>query len=215
LTALCEQISSGKVPFRNFVVRSRFFFGMGQHHSDLSPKALCELGSMSRFTQQEILHFFIEFSKQFPKGRVTQKDLKKIYKKAYPAGKPDELIADMFRVYDVDNSGTIDFREFLCGLCIMAHGTKDEKLKLAFDMYDADRSGWISREELVTLIKAIFKATSPKTYDPRMAEQTGDVMFEQLDQNQNNRVSLQEFINGCKNDPSIIGMIDTVEIVKP
>jgi len=187
---------------------------MGLKHSDLSPKALCELSSMSRFTQPEILGFYHEFSKQFPKGRVTKQDLKKIYKKAYPTGKPDELIADMFRVYDVDNSGTIDFREFLCGLCIMAHGTKDEKLKLAFDMYDADRSGWISREELVTLIKAIFKATSYQCYDASVAEKTGDIMFAQLDQNQNNRVSLQEFINGCKNDPSIIGMIDTVDISK-
>lgn len=39
-------------------------------------------------------------------------------------------------------------------------------------------------------------------------------MFEQLDKNKDNKISLQEFINGAKNDPSIIRMINATELKK-
>lgn len=47
----------------------------------------------------------------------------------------------MFRAFDEDNNGAIDFREFIIGLSVSSRGTPDEKLGFAFKLYDVNRDG--------------------------------------------------------------------------
>jgi len=187
---------------------------MGQKQSALTPSQISDMRSMTHLSQEDIMTFHKEFLKEYPKGKLTKEDMKKLYKKTYPSGTPDDAVNELFRVYDCDNSGNIDFREFLAGLGVMAKGDEEGKLRLALEMYDADRSGWISNAELHALVQAIYKATAYGKYDAKVANTVGEVMFEQLDKNKDNKISLQEFVNGAKNDPSIIRMINSTELKK-
>lgn len=187
---------------------------MGQKHSALTPEQINDMRNLTHLSQEDILTFHKEFLKEYPKGKLTKEDLGKLYKKTFPDGNPDQVVNELFRVYDMDKSGTIDFREFLAGLGVMSKGSEDEKLRLAFEMYDADRSGTIANAELHALVHSIYKATAYGKYDPKVAHTVGEVMFEQLDKNKDNKVSLQEFIDGAKKDPSIIRMINATEMKK-
>jgi len=187
---------------------------MGQKHSALTAQEISDMRNLTHLSQDEILAFHKEFLKEYPKGKLTKEDLKKLYKKTYPSGDPEDAVNELFRVYDVDKNGTVDFREFLAGLGLMAHGDEDAKLRIAFDIYDADKSGAISNDEMHALVQAIYKATAYGKYDPKVAETVGEIMFDQLDKNRDNRVTLQEFISGAKKDPSIIRLINSTQLKK-
>ena len=58
----------------------------------------------------------------------------------------------MFRTFDGDGNGKVDFKEFLVGLSVTASDNLEKKLKWAFKMYDIDGNGNISREEMTSLM---------------------------------------------------------------
>lgn len=60
----------------------------------------------------------------------------------------------MFRSFDKDGSGSIEFKEFLLAINITSNkGKPEDKLNWAFDMYDIDGNGTIDKSEMESIIK--------------------------------------------------------------
>ena len=180
---------------------------MGAKQSQLTPSDVSQLLHKTDLSEQEIREFHKDFQKSYPKGRLTKVDVTKLYKKTYPKGDPAAVVDEMFRVYDADKDGTIDFREFLVGLGASQRGSEDEKLKLAFQMFDADGSGYITNSEMHSLVRAIYKAQAYGKYDEKVADTVGSLMFQQLDKNRDNKITLNEFVEGAKKDPSVARLL--------
>lgn len=76
-----------------------------------------------------------------------------MYSTFFPAGNPDQFCEHVFRSFDKDNSGKIDFKEFLLAINITSGGNPSQKLNWAFAMYDIDGNGTIEKDEMVEIIK--------------------------------------------------------------
>ncbi|KAJ0979082.1 hypothetical protein J5N97_014556 [Dioscorea zingiberensis] len=125
------------------------------------------------------------------------------FEEVLKAMKMDSLILLAPRVFDLfDNNrdGTVDMRELLCGLSSLKNSQGDDALQICFQMYDTDRSGSISKEELASMLRAL-----PEDCLPADITEPGklDEIFDQMDANNDGKVSFDEFKAAMQRDSSL------------
>ena len=119
--------------------------------------------------------------------------------------KRKEEIDLIFKKFDKDNDGIIDQYEFTTALAMLCHGTLEEKAELIFDLYDFDQSKYISRDELTILMKNSLTAlrSLEGAGPPSLTEivQKANDVFTKADQDDNERITLDEFKSFLRTDP--------------
>ena len=88
------------------------------------------------------------FLEDCPDGELTKTQFVEMYTKIFPGGNAEAFSENVFRTFDTDRSGSIDFREFMLALHVTSSGTPEEKLTWAFRMYDVDGNGEIDFNEM-------------------------------------------------------------------
>lgn len=120
--------------------------------NELTKADLDELKQSTNFSQTELEEWHSKFVGDFPNGRITMVDFRKIYGRMYGEGVGTKLADNIFRAYDSDGNGEIDFKEFMTTLSVASKGTPEQKLKWSFKIYDIDGNGTVSREEARKII---------------------------------------------------------------
>ena len=69
----------------------------------------------------------------------------------------EDIVLRLFDAFDTDNSGTIDFKQFVVGLNRTSRGSKRDKIELAFSIYDVDGSGRIYKDEFIEIFKTLHQ----------------------------------------------------------
>ena len=106
----------------------------------------------TNFTQKEIHEQYDHFLKRHPTGHIQLADFVDKFSVMFPAGRARDYAVYVFKAYDRDDDGTVDFKEFLTTLSVAARGDIDEKLRWVFEMYDINKDGRVSRDEARQII---------------------------------------------------------------
>lgn len=145
-----------------------------------------------------------------------KKDKKQFYKfyKVLRCGSEEKLskITDyVFRCFDKDGNGSLDFSEFLIAYSITSMGDAKQKLEFVFSFYDKDHSGSIEESEFLKVIQAMyeFRGKNKKTYPPDKCVKD---IFECIDRNGDKKLTKDEFIDGCIKNQHIAELISPFDI---
>ena len=79
----------------------------------LTPTDISDIVGFSDLTQDEVLEWYTSFKRDCPNGKLTEKDFAKLYQDMFPGGNAESFAQYAFRTFDDDNSGAIDFKEFM------------------------------------------------------------------------------------------------------
>ncbi|CAK5121553.1 unnamed protein product [Meloidogyne enterolobii] len=176
---------------------------MGKAHSKLSAEQIKTLATQTYFTEKEIKQWHKGFKRDCPNGLLTEVGFQKIYKQFFPQGDPSDFASFIFKVFDENKDGAIEFHEFVRALSITSRGTLEEKLGWAFKLYDIDRDGFIKRNEMELIVGSIYKMLGNSLKLPEeesTPEKRVDKIFSTMDKNRDAQLTLEEFIEGAKSD---------------
>ncbi|PVU94384.1 hypothetical protein BB561_002583 [Smittium simulii] len=187
---------------------------MGKTHSKLSEEQLQDLITNTKFGKKEIQSWYNGFVADCPSGEIGVEDFKKIYRNFFPFGDSANFSGYVFRVFDSNKSGRIDFKEFLQALSITSRGTPEEKLIWAFELYDIDGDGYITQVEMLQIVDAIYKMLGSMVQlaeDEDTPEKRVDKIFRLMDTNQDGKIDLEEFKAGSLKDSVIMQALNLYE----
>jgi len=98
-------------------------------------------------------------------GRLSMEEVKKGYLDHYGKIVSDDEVEKMFKSVDSDNSGFIDYTEFVIAAMNEQELNSNEFLQASFKMFDKDGSGVISADEIKTVLGFGDAAMSPGVID--------------------------------------------------
>ena len=75
---------------------------------------------------EEVMRAFGSFIAEHPDGKMRPADFKKMMSAAMPKKDAGKMEKHVFRIYDTNNDGYIDFVEFMVIFHIMSDGTSEE-----------------------------------------------------------------------------------------
>ena len=102
-----------------------------------------------------------------------------------------DAVKDMFHLYDRNDSGHIDFREYVIGLSLVSQpAVTEDTVKLAFEVFDKDHNGLISKDEFNQVLRAVFEN-----------EINGSEIFDEIKKAHPEHVSYNEFYEFVKKRP--------------
>ena len=99
-------------------------------------------------------------------------------------------VEEIFKSIDTDNSGVINYTEFIAASLDKRIYLKEEKLKDAFKLFDSDGSGKISKSEIATILKDEHDSAEI------------DKIFNKYDLNKDGEIDFEEFLNMMKDELS-------------
>jgi Ca2+-binding EF-hand superfamily protein len=97
-------------------------------------------------SQEEITSWYEKIFHDNPGGRLDRTEFRKFF--CLLRHESPERLNDMcdhiFRAFDVDGNGYVEFGEFLIGFAISSRGDLRSRLDYAFECYDLDSNGYIT-----------------------------------------------------------------------
>merc|ERR1711936_427483 len=133
----------------------------------LRPEDIAALSKSSGLDETQVKQSFDAFINEHPDGKMRPKDFREMMQKALPTKDANKMEKHVFRIYDSNNDGSIDFIEFMVIFYIMGGGNPEEVLGKIFRVFDVNSDGSITLTEMTKLIKDMYGLL--KDEDPNLA----------------------------------------------
>lgn len=157
--------------------------------------------SHTNFKEAEILNWFKGFRKECPGGHLTRSHLASLFRKAFSEDNGDVFANHIFRIFDKDGNGFLDFKEFLMAINVTTCNTLTEKMTWAFRLYDVDNNGVIDVNEMTEILEILDDVQNPigdGDDAPKSSKETAEIFLELLDLDGSGGITLDEFLKTGK-----------------
>ncbi|PHU05740.1 hypothetical protein BC332_26562 [Capsicum chinense] len=115
-------------------------------------------------------------------GQITLEELKTGLERV-GANVEDSEIVSLMQAADIDNSGTIDYGEFIAAMLHLNKIEKEDHMYAAFSYFDEDGSGYITQDELQKACDKFGISNIPI-----------DELMREIDQDNDGRIDYSEFV---------------------
>merc|ERR1712154_612822 len=186
---------------------------MGQKNGKpyLGPSEARDIADASGMTVDEVRYRFEDFCAEFPSGQMKPEHMKKLLGKALPKQAVNKMEKYVFRIFDADGDGMIDFSEFL-PIFFLGYGSINQfdkdcetYLRKMFNVFDTENKGWVGENELVQLVQDMAKYALPGKPATEVSEEAIKTAFNQVDLDSDGKLTVEEFISVCNGgEPNII-----------
>ncbi|XP_069764139.1 guanylyl cyclase-activating protein 1 isoform X8 [Narcine bancroftii] len=129
----------------------------------------------------ELHQWYKKFMTECPSGQLSLHEFKQFFGLRGLSQEANAYIEQMFKTFDMNKDGYIDFMEYVAALSLVLRGKMEQKLRWYFKLYDVDGNGCIDRRELLSIIKAI-RAINGSQQD-QSAEDFTNRVFDKIDIN--------------------------------
>ncbi|XP_067094450.1 recoverin 2 [Osmerus mordax] len=180
--------------------------------SAMSKEILEDLKMNTKFSETELCQWYENFQKQCPTGRISPDDFEKIYDRFFPDSDAKTYAQHVFRSFDTNDDGTLDFKEYIIALHMTSTGKTTRKLEWAFSLFDVDKNGYITKSEVAEICQASFKLIpkeelSKLPADENTPEKRAEKLWSYFDKGENERLAEGEFIQGVTENENAMRLI--------
>ena len=119
--------------------------------AEIDMKELESLMSKTSLEEQEIMDMFRWFINEYSGGEMTKEQFMETCE-----DDTKDIAESLFKVFDKDGSGTMDFWEYMLASNATCLTSPEEKLNWIFDVFDKDCGGTIDPEEGRDVVQSLF-----------------------------------------------------------
>jgi len=149
--------------------------------------------------KEKLKEQYQNFMNNHATGQMSKKSFKKMMKESYPGANTKKLSGHVFRMYDSNGDGSVDFREFCVAMDIFNNGSPEQNLKQIFKVLDINNDGKIHIMELIEVVRDIFDLAKERS--PNSTENwdtLAGAAFAEMDVNTDGEITEEEFITACR-----------------
>ena len=178
----------------------------------LRDEDVSEIVKTSGMTEERVREAFENFVKEHPNGKMKPKAFREMMLFAMPKKDAAKMEKHVFRIYDANNDGYVDFVEFMVVYIIMSGGSQEEVLKKMFRLFDVNSDGVISKKEMTRLVKDMYGLLKKDDPNISASDLIAKSAFVEMDKDGDGKVSLEEFTNACLAEKDFSKLLTTTAL---
>jgi len=159
------------------------------------------LKANTNFSEQKIREWHAGILRDCPNGKLSKDQFVAFYEQLHPDGKARDFCKYAFATFDRNNTGTIEFYEFMLAIGLTQSDNLDLRFGLAFDMHDYDYTEAMDANQLAKVISTLYdligKTDRQGDHDPK---HRAEEIIRIFDATGNKKLTKKEFIVGCQRD---------------
>lgn len=160
---------------------------------NLSEEELGLLREKTELKEDEIVEKHEYFLEKHPDGIITKDSFNCLLSKCFTKSTRKKIGDHLWRIYDLNGDGVVDFNEFLQVLSVMSEGTPEQNLKQLFKFFDMDLNGFIDRNEMDQVVRDLLECDSNSHSSSKIAERA----FQEMIEADSDWVSEEQFTMAC------------------
>lgn len=176
---------------------------------ELTEEDLDFLTTNTNYSEEEIRKWFNEFVRDCPEGTLSKERVKEMMNVILPDENGGIIANLIFSSFDKDNSGALDFCEFILAIHCTSNSSPEDKLHWVFQLYDKDNSGSITIGEMIKVFATLYENEG---LDEKIAVERAEKIFSSLDINNDGDITEEEFVRGCMEDEEIVNVLGETSI---